>query len=111
MCLVLFKRRGDGGAWLSQLDGQLLISGLGVKAPHRASILGMEPTFKKKKGEEMADRFIIIYRPHSLEKSYHLDILLRNSCFSNNRYCIPELTSNRKSKSFTIYLSLFYTIA
>lgn len=51
MCLVLFKRRGDGGAWLSQLDGQLLISGLGVKAPHRASTLGMEPTFKKKKKE------------------------------------------------------------
>lgn len=50
----------------------------------------------------MADRFITTSRPGSLEKKYyHLDILLRNSCFSNNRYCILEVTSGVKSKLLT----------
>jgi len=44
----LFKRRGDGSAWVAQV----LISGLGVQAPHWASMLGMEPTLKKKKRKE-----------------------------------------------------------
>lgn len=64
----------------------------------------------------MTHRFIITNRPGSQKKKrtktnhYHLDILLRNRCFSNNRYCILELTSDVKSKSF-IYLNLFCTIA
>lgn len=49
----------------------------------------------------MIDLLSLIGLAVKKKKRYHLDILLRNRCFSNNRYCILELTSGVKSKLFT----------
>lgn len=55
----------------------------------------------------MADRFIILLIGLAVKKENdHLDILLRNGGFSNNRYCILGLTSDVKR-----YVPLFYVIA
>ena len=45
--------------------------------------------------------FIFLLIGLAVKKKNHLDILLRNSSFSNNRYCILELTSDEKSKLST----------